>query len=160
MPWGQFCKCTGIRKPQLYSSVRQRSVYTRHFPKREAGIINVVGLTRPHGCTHHHYVDPSEVWNSPSCVHKTTFIDKEYCSTSAENLNRREEESSGDTLREISILWIIHLSRKSGKWDYSVATYQHTTKIMYFLVRFEIFTAVAIKNEVLWNVKPCGSWNC
>jgi hypothetical protein len=25
-------------------------------------------------------------------------------------------------------------------------------------IRFEVFTAVAMKNDIEWDVKPCGSW--
>jgi hypothetical protein len=32
-------------------------------------------------------------------------------------------------------------------------------KINFSSVRFEFFTAVAIKNAVFWNITPCGSSN-
>jgi hypothetical protein len=28
----------------------------------------------------------------------------------------------------------------------------------YHSVRFEVFTAVTMKNVVFWDVTPCGSW--
>jgi hypothetical protein len=31
--------------------------------------------------------------------------------------------------------------------------------LLYFCVRFEVFTAVTKKNAVFWDVTPCGSCN-
>jgi hypothetical protein len=35
---------------------------------------------------------------------------------------------------------------------------QCPNKILFKSVRFEVFTAVTMKNSVLWDVTPCGSW--
>jgi hypothetical protein len=37
----------------------------------------------------------------------------------------------------------------------SILWYDQKTEVTY--VRFEVFTAVTMKNGIFWNVKPCGS---
>jgi hypothetical protein len=43
----------------------------------------------------------------------------------------------------------VYISQKTTFTEYLKVT---------FIVRFEVFTAVTMKNGVFWVVTPCGSW--
>jgi hypothetical protein len=58
----------------------------------------------------------------------------------------------GTDVTEAIIASIIRVTRsKSGTLYYVILA------ILNFLVRFEVFTAVTMKNGVFWDVTPCGS---
>jgi hypothetical protein len=50
----------------------------------------------------------------------------------------------------------LQAKRKKKCWKFKEET-EAETGATRFSVRFEVFTAVAMKNGVLWDVTPCGS---
>jgi hypothetical protein len=53
--------------------------------------------------------------------------------------------------REVSQMKIQSVGR-----EFEITTAKFTNKI--YKVRFEVFTAVTMKNGVFWDVTPCGSY--
>jgi hypothetical protein len=60
-----------------------------------------------------------------------------------------------------SILYIddVRTSQDTNQWA-STASYENIFRFFYYVddVRFEVFTAVTMKNGVFWVVTPCGSY--
>jgi hypothetical protein len=59
----------------------------------------------------------------------------------------------GGTLKTFQELHTLLICYKHGLWSVQVRLYRNFTR----LVRFEVFTAVTMKNAVFWDVAPCIS---